>query len=91
MWGSAGDPVTHTALCSPPSQSPKGLPWHLVQTEVVWSLRGDWTLIREGKLVSCILGTLLSVSLATGPERTFQSSPTNVCRLSTQVRDVDGY
>lgn len=49
LWGSDGDPVTHTALHSPPGRAPMGLLWHLVQTEVVWRFTEHRTLVWKDK------------------------------------------
>lgn len=59
VWGSDRDPVTHTALHSPPGRAPMRLLWHLVQTEVVWRFTEDRTLVWKDKLVSSVLDKTL--------------------------------
>lgn len=67
LWGSDRDPVTHTALHSPPGKAPMGLLWHLVQTEVVWIFTEDRTLVWKDKLVSSVLDKPPSLSSWTLP------------------------
>lgn len=47
--------MTHAASLSPPGRAPEGLPWHLVQTEVVWS-SNERTLAWKDKLASSVPG-----------------------------------
>lgn len=48
--------MTHAVLHSTPGRAPTGLPWHLVQTEVVWSSEEDRTPVWKDKLVSSVAG-----------------------------------